>query len=289
MSTKVSVELSAITVADLVPIGHFLHDNLNHHVAPEAWVRAVNPAWMSDAPNHGFMLQTRDGKIVGVYLAFYSARQIAGATERFCNLAAWCVLEAHRGHGLRLVRALLAQVGYHFTDLSPSGNVVPLNKRLKFQELDTTTALVPNLPRVGSSRTRITTNPTKIARVLTGNDLTIYRDHAHTPAANHLVVQRGSESCYVIFRRDRRKNLPLFASILYVGNPNLFRTVARNVYGHLLVRHGIPVTLAELRIVGDQPLGSRLLRSARPKMFRSSHLQPDQIDYLYSELTCVAW
>ena len=38
------------------------------------------------------------------------------------------------------------QDGYHFTDLSPSGNVVALNRRLGFTQLDTATALVPNLP-----------------------------------------------------------------------------------------------------------------------------------------------
>ncbi len=27
----------------------------------------------------------------------------------------------------------------------------------------------------------------------------------------------------------------------------------------------------------------------RPRMYLSENLGPDQIDYLYSELTCVAW
>ena len=52
----------------------------------------------------------------------------------------------YRLHGLRLLKAVLRQEGYHFTDLSPSGNVVGINERLRFRFLDTTTALVPNLP-----------------------------------------------------------------------------------------------------------------------------------------------
>ena len=56
------------------------------------------------------------------------------------------MLEQYRLHGLKLLTSLLAQEGYHFTDLSPSGNVIALNERLGFEFLDTTTALVPNLP-----------------------------------------------------------------------------------------------------------------------------------------------
>ena len=92
-----------------------------------------------------------------------------------------------------------------------------------------------------------------------------------------------------MFRRDRRKNVPLFASILYISNPDLFRVAAQDVWRHLLVRHGLPVTLAEHRLVGVCPGLSVALRSPRPKMYRSDILQPRQVDYLYSELAWVAW
>ena len=124
----------------------------------------------------------------------------------------------------------LAQDGYTFTDLSPSGNVVPLNTRLNFQHLDTETALVMNLPWPGwMTGTRILSDPALIEASLSGRDLEIYRDHAGAPAAHHLVVQRGGRSCYVMFRRDRRKRLPLFASILHVGDPELFRPLVANL------------------------------------------------------------
>ena len=96
-------------------------------------------------------------------------------------------------------------------------------------------------------------------------------------------------ACYVIYRKVRRKDLPLFASILYVGNRDLFRNAAKYVFRHLLLRHGIPATLAELRVVGCRPKPSIMLKSSRPKMYRSASLRPDQIDYLYSELTSIAW
>lgn len=284
-----TVELQAIGPADVLPVAEFLHAQLNPRIMAETWAAAIIPPWAIIQPNHGFMLRMGQ-QVVGVYLAFYSERKIEGRSEQFCNLAAWCVLEEYRSHGLRLLRALLSQKGYHFTDLSPSGSVVALNTQLKFSHLDVTTALIPNLPwPLWSTRIKVISEPLEIERTLRGRDLEIYRDHARAAAARHVVIVNGGENCYVMFRKDRRKNLPLFASILYVGNPKLFRIIAGYVFRHMLVRHGILATLAELRVIDYRPKPSIILKSTRPKMYRSMNLLPDQIDYLYSELTCVAW
>ena len=93
--------------------------------------------------------------VVGAHLAFYSERTIDGRSERFCNLGAWCVLPDHRFHALRLLKALLAQDGYHFTDLSPSGNVVGVNQRSASSSSTRRPRSCPNLPwpsRPGGTR-----------------------------------------------------------------------------------------------------------------------------------------
>lgn len=38
-------------------------------------------------------------------------------------------------------------------------------------------------------------------------------------APHHVVLKRGQESCYVIWRRDRRKRLPIFACVLDANSP----------------------------------------------------------------------
>lgn len=284
-----AVEIKPITSAHVNEVAEFFHVRLNARIAAAEWAAAITPPWAVAQPNHGFLLRA-DGRVVGAYLAFYSEREIGGRPERFCNLAAWCVLDEYRALGLRLLKALLEQKDYHFTDLSPSGNVIALNTRLRFSHLDVATALVPNLPwPVWSRQVRVISEPQKIADTLRGHDLAIYRDHACAAAARHVVVVDSGRPCYVIFRRVRRKNLPLFASILHVSDRELFGRVANYVFRHLLLRHRIPITLAELRVVGARPRPSIMLKSPRPKMYRSASLRPDQIDYLYSELTCVAW
>lgn len=246
------------------------------------------PTWRVDAPNHGFLLRQGEA-LVGVYLAFYSERAVDGGTRRVCNLAAWCVLEEHRAHGVRLARAMLRQKGYDFVDLSPSGNVVDLNTRLGFQFLDTATALVPNVPLPSRPGVRLVTRPADIERTLRGRDLAVYRDHRDARAAWHFVVTVGEQSCYVVARRDRRKGLPVFASLLHVSDPDVLARAGHAPYRHLLLRHRTLVTLAEHRVAGRPPRLSRTQRSPRRRMFRSEQTAPAAVDYLYSELTCVPW
>jgi hypothetical protein len=286
---KARVDVRAITDGDVPAVAEFLHAHLNGRVPAAAWARALDAPWDAEWPNAGFMLLEGD-TVVGAHLAFYSQRTIDGRVERFCNLGAWCVLPDHRFHALRLLKALLAQDGYHFTDLSPSGNVVGLNVKLGFRFLDTTTALVPNVPwpsRPG--RDTISSDPALIERALTGRDAELYRDHTASAAARHLVLIRDGEHCYVIFRKDRRKGLPLFATVLRVGNPELFGRMAGPFARHLLLRHGVAATLLERAVVEQRPRLSFEVASPRRKMFKSASLEPAQIDYLYSELVCMSW
>jgi hypothetical protein len=291
-----TVHVRPITDEDIATVARFLHTNLNPRVPVDAWARATDVPWRVEAPNRGFLLyddgpdRPDEDRVVGAYLAFYSERPIDGQVERFCNLGAWCVLPGFRLHSLRLLKAMLGQEGYHFTDLSPSGNVVGLNRRLGFQFLDNTTVVIPNLPWPSwPGRHRISADPELIAANLTGADLRLYRDHEAAAAARHVLLSRDGDSCWVVFRKDRRKNLPIFASILYVSNPRLFRALARPLARYLLVHHGALASLAELRVVSGRPWPSIKLPRARPKMFLSKHLEPPQIDNLYSELACLAW
>ena len=283
------VRVAPITKACIGPVAEFLHANLNQRVASEHWAEAIEVPWDVDQANAGFMLVDA-GQVVGIQLAFYSERVIQGRRERFCNLGAWCVLPGYRPHSLRLLRRALDQDDHHFTDLSPSGSVVDINARLGFRFLDAATVLAPNLPWPGGARgASISSDPEVIERTLTGRELKLYRDHARAPAARHLVLIRGADHCYVIFRKERYKRLRAFASVLYVGNSRLYRELARPLARHLLFHHGAVATLAEPRVVGHRPRPSFGIKAPRRRMFLSPHLDPRDVDYLYSELVCVAW
>ena len=280
-----TVELAPITDEDLPAVAAFLRANYEGRIP---WARALSATpWKVDAPNHGFVL--RDGqRIVGALMLFYSERLVAGRIERFCDLGTWYVLPDFRFHSLRLLMATLAQDGYHFTAMSPGATTVSINTRFEFLFLDTTAALIPNLPWPSlPGRTRISADPDIIEGTLSGTELELYRDHAQALAARHLVLIRDQDRCYVMYREIRHKGVPL-AVIIYVSNPALFHRAIMALTRHLLVRHRLLATLAEVRITGSRPALSFKVTSW-PKMYRSASLEPDQIDDMYTELVCVPW
>lgn len=280
------VALTPITDADVADAADFLRVNMNNPTA--IWDHACVPPWNADAPNHGFML--RDGqRVVGVQLALYSERLVTGRAERFCNLGAWNVLPDYRSHSIRLVMALLAQDGYHFTAFTPNDRARTILAQLKFHPFDTSAALGPNLPwPTLPGRTKISEEPDVIESTLAGAELELYRDHAQALAVHHHVLIRGRDSCYVMYREGRFRGM-LYAGLLHVSNPDLFRRTLPSLSRHLLLRHRLVATMGELRITGHRPRLSVKL-NAWPKMYRSTSLEPRQIDNLYSELTCVpAW
>jgi hypothetical protein len=285
-----SASVRAISQSDLGAVAEFLSSNMHAALSSEEWLAALSVPWQVDAPNHGFMLLAADTTVVGAYIAFYSDRLIGGRAERFCNLGTWCVIPDYRLHSVRLLRALLNQPGYHFTDLTPSPGVQKLNARLGFRSLDPTLVVVR--PRHWPlTRVSFTSAPDAVEELLTGTDLDIYQDHKGARAAHHVVVSRGYESCYVIYRKakpGRVRRVP-YVSLTHVSNPRLLGETAVPVARYLLRRHGALALHADLRMLGEQPRYSSLRRmSYNTRMYRSTSLEPEQIDYLYSELMCVS-
>lgn len=280
------VELRPITDSDADRVARFLHGSMDSSVSTEEWRELIDVPWEFERPNSGFMLIDGD-EVVGAYLAFYSERRLNGHTERFCDLGSWCVMPAYRIHSLSLLKALLAQDGYHFTDLTPDQTVIAINERLGFRRLGGRTALVPNLPWPSlPGRILISSDPEVIERTLDGGDRRIYRDHAGREMVRQVVLQYGEERCHLVFRRDRRLGLRR-ALLLHVSNPELYRRLVRPLSRHLLVRHGTVLQQVERCIVERPPRPSIHVRPPH-RMMLSPGDHP-RIDYLYSELSRLSW
>jgi hypothetical protein len=283
------VVLSPIADGDVPDVARFLHDELNQSVSVEAWRALLTPPWGDRGPDHGYQLRVA-GTLVGVYAAVYSERDVDGAVVCVCNLAAFCVRDDYRTHSLRLVRALLKRRDYVFTDFSPSGNVVAMNERLGFRRLDTSTRLVVNLPLPRIRGILLTEDPDVIAATLRGKDAIAFRDHRAAAAARHLLVRRGDDYAYLVFRADARKRMRLFALPLYVGgDPAVLDAAWGSVRAHLLRRHRLVFILGERNILPFARGLGRELRDPRPKMIRGEGIPAAEVDYLYSELALVSW
>jgi hypothetical protein len=227
------------------------------------------------------------GAIVGAYLAHYSEQKIDGRPERFCNLGVWQVLPEHRMHSIRLLKAILDQDGYHFTDLTPAENVIALNARLGFRELDTKAFAVPCLPwPTLARRVSVTSDPSRLEQALQGEDLAIYRDHLGAAGLRHVAILDRSERCYMVLRPDRHRGLPVL-TMLHVTEPTLLRRNSRAFARHLLLHHRVCAYLAEERVARCRPRLSFALEAPQTRMFRSDRLGAEDIGYLYSELVCL--
>ncbi|MBX0299437.1 hypothetical protein K2F54_05545 [Cryobacterium sp. 1639] len=281
------VSVHPITDRDLPEVArllgeHFPPDTPTDQWA-DAWLATVNRPG-STAPNHGFLLRA-DGRVVGAYPAIYSTRVINGRLERFCNLAVWFTAPEYRSSSIRMVRAVLGQHDLTFTDLSPIDVVQKLNLRLGFVYLDTATVAVPHLPWIGQTRARVTDDPAVIEATLPEPVRTYYADHAECRWARHVLLVRGDQSCYVVWRRYRIKRLPLFASVQYISNPAVFRESFGALARYLLLHHGTVATIVEDRLTSGGIRPSLRMPRSRQRMFRSSTVGPEHIDYLYSEIT----
>jgi len=271
---------------DVERVAAFLAATMRSGPTAGQWARSMRTPWAVQQPNHGFMLESGED-LVGANLAFYSERKLSTGTHRFCNVAALSVVAAHRAQAVRLVRGLLRQPGHVFTDLSPSGQVVGIDRRLGFRPVDTTTAVRTTLGPTSGGFT-VLTEPDELGTAIEHpGSRRVFEDHRHAPAARHaLLLGRGGQ-CYVLYRRDRRKRLPVFASLLHVSDPDLY-LAGRGAVDRALLREGALATLVELRVLGGLvPAGARLY-DGRPKMVRGD-VPLGEVDDLYSELTCVPW
>jgi hypothetical protein len=275
-----------ITDDDLDTVARFLNAYHDRNVPVDSFRRSFAAHNSRARPNSGVML-VDDDDVVGAYLAFYSDRVVDGRVHHICNLGSWCVLPEYRQHSLKMAYALLRQEGFDFLDLSPSATVAALNDRLGFDYLDDRAVVLPALPWPWHPET-ISSDPLVIERSLSGDELQLYSDHRDAPAARHVVLRDRDAVCYVVLRLEKRKRLPV-AIVLHASRPDMLRRMIRPLGGFALLRQRVVALLVELRWLDGQvpagSIGSRL----PPKMYRSPTLDPQDIDYFYSELLYLQW
>ena len=285
-----AVTVRPISDDDLAGVAEFLHAHLNERVPAAAWLRAFTPPWAFEQPNHGFMLVDDAGEIVGAYAALYSERTIGDRQERVCNWPPGACARTSGSTASACSRRLAQERLHVHRPLAEWERRAPqhpsrLHRARHRHRARAHAALAAPVGRAGEP------DPDVIDTALTGDQRDLYRDHAGLAAARHLVLFDGDRSCWVVFRMDRRKKLPpVFASILHVSDQDLFRRRIRTVGSHLLLHHRAAALLAEQRVTGTLDVWPRFtLGAPRRKMFPSSTMSVDEVDYFYSDLTCLSW
>lgn len=279
--------LEPIRDEDLSEFCRFLTENLSRERSADAWANAFKQDWCRSKPNNGFLIR-HEGRIVGGIGAIYAERLIRGEPQRFCNITSWCVLEAFRAQSMRLAMAVTGQPGFHFTDLTPTEVVSRTLQFLKFKPMNERHAVWPNVPWPFARLfgVRVVTDPERVGQVLAPDDAKVFRDHRHLPWLGHLAVGQPGAWCYVVWKPTRLKGVR-GAIVLAFSDPELFLRHRFALGNHLLLRHGLPYTRVESRLLSRVPKPSIELTGYRNKVFKSDTLTEADISNLYTELVAL--
>ncbi|HEX4492954.1 MAG TPA: hypothetical protein VH914_17245 [Acidimicrobiia bacterium] len=238
-----------------------------------------------DKPDLGIVLDV-DGAVCGFIGAIYSRRDIRGATVRCCNLTSIAVDDKHRGHTLKMFAALFADKDVSFTCFSASEEVAKILDFFKFKHRASERIVATPLSGLtgawSAHRVEVVTSPRALDAALTTDELTIARDHRAYRCGQLLLVS-GQRRCFVVTIR-RGRGARAFADVLHASDPELLMTHLSRVHGPLFRAHRTLLTGIDRAWVAHQPAASFVYRNLRPVYLRSSALQLDEVDALYSEL-----
>lgn len=283
-SSTDSLAINPVTTADISVVSDFLHKNMNSRFSSEEWAQGLNAYWLTDAPNHGFMLQKNE-QVVGVICAIYSLQKVNGSEERFCNPHTWCVLEEYRSKSVPLVLAVIRQQDYHFTMFSPNTDGEKIFSYLGFVPLSRSKIILPHLPGLKNFSKGEVFDKKDIPPAWLPSDVAkCYQDHRVYPWLEMFAFRSGSEFCLVIYKVGRYKKLSC-ASITYISNKPLFEKCWSAVKNHLLFRQGIFCTRIDQRFLSMRPAYSFFTIDGPARFYLSSTLEPSAVEYIYSELT----
>jgi hypothetical protein len=203
-------------------------------------------------------------------------------------MTSWIVKDQYRGQSLSLLLPVLRLRDHTITDLTPSNNVIRILERFGFKELDSRIKIL--LPTGGFRRDnsidkcRFIQDMNRMKGILNEKEMRILEDHFDYPYLGHLLAYDDKSHCYVIFTIVGKTRFP-YCFIQYISNLELFSIYSRTIRSRVAKTGLTPIVLVDSRLVRGIKLSfSYELPIRFPKLYKSSRLQPEQIDNLYSEL-----
>lgn len=257
---------------------------INPELSETEWYGLFTPQWHQPEKFCGYGLFC-DSEMVGFLGFVFSQRTIDGQLEKFCNLTSWIVKEQYQGHGISLMLALRKLKDYTITDLSASGKVITISKKLGFKELDNRMTVLPSmLGGVAPPQLKIFTAKSSIQSQLKPPEQILFADHSSMERCHHLLANLRTEQCYVIFTVVKNAKFP-YSYVQYLGNPQLFTRYSLSIRRAIAKISRTSWVLLDYRMLqGTKPAFCFNLPIEMYKLYKSSKLKPEQVDNLYSEL-----
>lgn len=277
-------EISKIVECDFEPIyDKFLKDDDPRLSRPDWQCLFQKACNQISAPEFGYKL-THEGQIVGMLGMIQSIRTIDNRKVTFCNLHSWFVDEGHRANSISLLRPILKRKEWVITDYTPTPAVVQLSKRLGFQLLNADQRILTGTAKsTRSDKCQISWNNEIDLNRLQPEQLSIYHDHSGTNFQRAL-LETSNGSGLVVLRRVEFGRRP-YASILYSSHPAVLACSQKAWQNEFRSVLGVNKIVLSKRHIGIEPVGATKITNEPNQMYRSSDIDPNKIDTLYSEVS----
>jgi hypothetical protein len=278
-----------VRAEDFKKVYPLLLDFNNPKITRTQWKRLFINYWNFQKEYCGYKLMLGDDT-VGFIAYIISRKLINDKWENFCNISSWIVKPEYRSSSVDLLYPLLELKDYTIISFTPTAGAYKVETKLfKLKILDGCEVIIPALPRLSALLrknfkviTRRKNQDECFLQLLSDYEGEIFRDHGKFDC-HHIVTTSNQGNLYMIFKRIYKRHLP-FAKLYYISNPGLFLHHLEDI------RFRIPLSLKTAGIVVD----SRFLQDMHipfkktknfymPMLYRSDHLQPYEVDYLYSE------
>lgn len=253
-----------------------LHTHMSAKIPRERWALLFEYPWRPpNAPDCGRVLEDA-GRIVGYLGATYVDRILADRSVRICNMSSWYLLRPYRGqgHGRRMALDLTSDPDMTYTDLTATPQVqAMLLAHAGFQILDDARWILRR-PLHAAASVRVTelaptTSP--LAHHLGFKDLRILR------------ADGPNGSCAFAVQVKRKGADIAYHQLLHAGHPAFFARHAQAIAAALL-KDDASVLAIDKRLAPVPPEGADEERIPQPRLYKSRHLRPEQIDNLYNEI-----
>ncbi|CCQ74926.1 GNAT family N-acetyltransferase [Magnetospira sp. QH-2] len=279
-----SIRLRPAHKKDAPAVARLLHTHMNRKIPETRWLRLFDPPWSRpvEALDHGCLAEV-DGEVVGFIGRIYAERRIRGQRELTASLSSWYLRKEFRqgSLGLDLYQTLLDDRGAAtYSVVSIARRTLPLYDRWGFGLLDSHRRVWNRTE--APIKVEILTDPISFESRLTTDQAQILQDHCAFDLLP-VWVEGDAGSGLFIFVAKRKDGHRLHLDLLYGDNGALLAEAAPALARTLLPEDSALLAADERFLRGCDGTATRE-QIPVPRRFLSDHLQPPDLDFLYSEI-----
>ena len=276
-------EIRPAGVNDIDAICNLLHSKMNRKIQPERWAKLMTYDWLSNKPDLGRVIES-DNTILGYLGMVYSEREINNKREQIVNICAWYLDKSLRGLGLGkgIMADATSDPSKSYTIMTSSKNTLDILDEVGYKILDDSSFFWIKEHDQDSSL-KLNLDIKQIRSALSSPvHKKLFDDHIQYEV-KPLLVQHKEKYCLLFLSVKRKAQDVLFFDVLFASDREFLGIHGQQIANALLPSEP-SVFSADQRFVQGQAIHSSVKSLPVPRFYKSSKLQPKDIDHLYTEL-----